>query len=195
MRISRVASLAALAVPYLSLVGAQADSTRVETPVVSSSPITSVAESVVSVRIPLPASAGAHPAACDRLSYLRWRATGDHPADRVLVAQPGIFEGAAAFDSVARNTVAAGLKHGLHLEFWALSRRSNCLVDRTGEQAALKAGDPHVALDYYYGHKKIGGRTFAGYAGSAQTAWLGQVGVAQTVQDEYDLIRHELPDP
>src|SRR5581483_8491639 len=137
MRAPRVVALAALVVPYVALASAQADTGRTETPVVSNSPITSVAESVVSVRIPLPGSVGPHPAECDRLSYLRW-----HPdagpadyrrADRILVAQPGIFEGAAAFDSVARNTIAAGLKQGRHLEFWALSRRANCLVDRTGE--------------------------------------------------------------
>jgi len=202
MRVSRVAALAVLAVPYVALACAQADTAqadtgRAETAVVSGSPVTSVAESVVSVRIPLPASAGRHPAACDRLSYLRWHpAAGPadyHRADRILIAQPGIFEGAAAFDSVARDTVAAGLRQGRHVEFWAISRRSNCLIDRTGEQAALRAGDPHVALGYYYDGAKIGGRTFAGYLGSAQARWLGHVGVAQTVQDEYDLITHELP--
>jgi hypothetical protein len=188
-----VTALAVLTVPYVLLGTAQADSDRTETPVASGSPITSVAESVVSVRAPLPDSAGPHPAACDRLSYLRWRAAGDHSADRILIAQPGIFEGAGAFDSVARNTVAAGLEQGRYVEFWAISRRSNCLVDRTGEQAALKAGDPHVALNYYYNGAEVDGRTFSGYVDSAQARWLGHVGVAQTVQDEYDLITHELP--
>ncbi len=192
MRILRVVAAVVLAVPGVLAGGARADGGRTEVPVASGSPITSVVESVVSVRIPLPASAGPHPAACDWLSYLRWRAAGDYPADRILVAQPGIFEGAGAFDSVARNTVAAGLAQGRHVEFWAISRRSNCLVDRTGEQAALKARDPHVALGYYYGGQQVDGRSFAGYVDSAQARWLGHVGLAQTVQDEYDLITHEL---
>ena len=58
---------------------------------------------------------------------------------RILVAQPGILEGAGAFDSVARNTVAAAAKNGKHIEFWALDRRSNCLEDHTGVQAGLAA--------------------------------------------------------
>jgi hypothetical protein len=52
---------------------AHAATARVETPVVSSSPVTGVTESVVRVKVPLPASVGSHPAACDWLSYLRYR--------------------------------------------------------------------------------------------------------------------------
>jgi len=178
---------------------ASADTARTETPVVSSSPITSVTESLVTIADPLPASDGARPAACDRLSYLRWRdAAGpaeSAQADRILLAQPGIFEGAGAFDSVARNTVAAAAAQGEHIEFWALDRRSNCLEDHTGEQAALKAGDPHIAIDYYYRSKQVDGQTFAGFDKTSQDGFLGNVGMAQTVQDEYDLITHELPDP
>jgi hypothetical protein len=69
---------------------------REETPVTSSSPVTSVLESVVRVRVPLPGDVGPHPAACDWLSYLRHRdrsgPTDPERADRVLIAQPGIFD-------------------------------------------------------------------------------------------------------
>lgn len=181
---------------------AQADHTgadRVETPVHTSSPITGVAESMVRVRIPLPASVGPHPAACDWLSYLRWRdadgPTDAQQADRILVAQPGILEGAGAFDSVARNTVAAAAARGRHIEFWALDRRSNCLEDHTGVRAGLAAGDPDLAVDYYYHHASVDGRTFAGYLPQRELGWLGHIGMAQTVRDEYDLLREELPDP
>lgn len=192
------AATAISAVLLVSPASARAMSSRVEVPVPSSSPITNVAESQVSVYVPLPSSAGPHPAACDWLSYLRWRSV-DGPsdplrADRVLVAQPGIFEGAAAFDSVARDTVARAAAQGRHVEFWAISRRSNCLVDRTGEQAALAARNPGLALDYYYHHLPVDGRTFAGYVTSDQAGWLAHVGVAQTVRDEYDLITSQLPD-
>lgn len=172
---------------------------RTETSVVSSSSITSVAESVVSLRIPLPDSAGPRPDACDRLSYLRYRdLTGPEraqDADAILMAQPGIFEGAGAFDSVARNTVAAAANQGRHLEFWALDRRSNCLEDHLGVQAGLAAADVHRAVDYYYRGADIDGRRFAGVVPNDQLGWLGRQGIAQTVQDEYDLLAAELPDP
>lgn len=175
------------------------DMERTEIAVVSSSPISSVAESVVSLRIPLPESAGPHPAACDRLSYLRYR-DGAGPArsadaDAVLVAQPGIFEGAGAFDSVARNTVAAAAQLGRHVEFWALDRRSNCLEDHLGRRAGLAANDVHLAVDYYYRGADVDGRRFGGVVPNDQLGWLGHLGVAQTVQDQFDLLAAELPDP
>ncbi|WAC54294.1 hypothetical protein [Gordonia sp. SL306] len=171
---------------------------RIEHRIASSSPVTDVIASVVSLRVPLPATAKAHPAACDRLSYLRYR-SADGPArsvdaDRVLVAQPGIFEGAGAFESVARNTVAAAAAQGRHIEFWALDRRSNCLEDHTGTQAALSAKNLDVATDYYFHGSSVYGRRFGGYADGPATAWLGDVGLAQTLRDEYDVLRLEFPD-
>ncbi|MEO5876867.1 MAG: hypothetical protein ABIS86_00550 [Streptosporangiaceae bacterium] len=171
---------------------------RTETPVVTSSPVTGVAESVVRVKVPLPASAGAHPEACDWLSYLRFRDVNGPAksvdADRILIAQPGVLEGAGAFDSVARNTIAQAAARGGHLEFWALDRRSNCLEDQTGVLAGLAAKDSHVAVDYYYRNKKIDGRAFAGYPTNDQVKWLQNVGLEQTVRDQYDLMVSELPD-
>ena len=172
---------------------------RTETPVASSSPITNVVESVVRVRVPLPASVGPHPAACDWLSYLRFRDVNgparSADADRILVAQPGILEGAGAFDSVARNTITEAARQGEHLEFWALDRRSNCLEDHTGRDAGLAANDIHLAVDYYYRNRPVGGRTFAGFLDNSRLGWLGKVGLEQTVRDQYDLLVAELPDP
>jgi len=173
---------------------AQGEGARTETSVVSSHPADGVAESVVRVKVPLPRSSGPRPAACDWLSYLRYRAA-DGPgaaadADRILVAQPGILEGAGAFDSVARNTVARAAEQGRHIEFWALDRRSNCLEDPTG----IASGDQHTAVDYYYRGKEAGGRTFAGFVGNEQLGWMAGLGIEQTVRDEYDLLSAELPD-
>ena len=172
---------------------------RTETTVASSSPITNVVESVVRVRVPLPASVGPHPAACDWLSYLRFRdangPTRAADADRILVAQPGILEGAGAFDSVARNTITQAARQGKHLEFWALDRRSNCLEDHTGRDAGLAARDIHLAIDYYYRNRPAGGKTFAGFLDNSQLGWLGKIGLEQTVRDQYDLLLAELPDP
>ncbi|GAA2490533.1 hypothetical protein [Streptomyces longisporus] len=173
---------------------ARGDSARTETPVKSTSAVAGVSESVVRVRIPLPASFGARPAACDWLSYLRYRSL-DGPrtsadADRILVAQPGILEGAGAFDSVARDTVARAAEQGRHIEFWALDRRSNCLEDRTG----IASGDQHTAVDYYYRGKQVDGRTFAGFVGNDRLGWVAKLGIEQTVRDQYDLLAAELPD-
>jgi len=176
---------------------ARAAATRTEVPVVTNSPVTSVAESVVRVKIPLPDSVGAHPAACDWLSYLRFRdkkgPAKSADADKILIAQPGILEGAGAFDSVARNTIAQAAAQGRHIEFWALDRRSNCLEDHTGVDAGRVAKDAHVAVDYYYRNKKINGRTFAGYPTNDQLKWVQNLGLEQTVRDQYDLMLKELP--
>lgn len=192
---------AAAALPVRALAAAPAAdpaADRVETPVATGSPVTGVTETMVRVRVPLPSSAGPHPEACDWLSYLRFRDSAGPAAsaraDRILVAQPGILEGAGAFDSVARNTVAAAARNGKHIEFWALDRRSNCLEDHTGVQAGLAAKDVHLAVDYYYRQKEVDGRKFAGYQTNDQVTWLQNVGLEQTVRDQYDLMVHELPD-
>lgn len=167
---------------------------RTETPVPSTHPADGVTESVVRVRVPLPRSFGYRPAACDQLSYLRYRSAegpvASADADRILVAQPGILEGAGAFDSVARGTVAKAAAQGRHIEFWALDRRSNCLEDRTG----IASGDQHTAVDYYYRGKPVDGRVFGGFVGDDRLGWMAKLGIEQTVRDEYDLLVRELPD-
>jgi len=165
----------------------------VETPIHSTAPDASqVLESYVSLYAPLPASDGPHPAACDRIGYLRFRAA-DGPsnpakADAIFVAQPGIFEGAGAFDQVARHTIEAAEAEGYHVEFWAINRRSNCLVDDTGVLAAEAARNPQVAFDYYFGGSSIDGQKFAGPVSESDAEWLSHVGIAQTVEDEYTVI-------
>ncbi|WP_218577180.1 hypothetical protein [Phytohabitans rumicis] len=177
---------------------ASASVERDETPVRSGSPVSTVVETVVRVKIPLPASAGARPAACDWLSYLRYRHR-DGPAessaaDKILVAQPGVLEGAGAFDAVARNTIVSAAAQGRHIEFWALDRRSNCLEDNRGVQAALAARNAKVAVDYYYRGTPVSGQRFAGYLGNDQVEFLQHVGLEQTVRDQFDLLVAELPE-
>ncbi|HET8994147.1 MAG TPA: hypothetical protein VFN32_10130 [Rhodococcus sp. (in: high G+C Gram-positive bacteria)] len=195
-----LATATAFAVGIVVAPYASAQDGRIEVPYTSTAPLAdTVIGSVVSIPAPLPESAGARPAQCDRLSYLRWRSV-DGPADstradRIFVAQPGIFEGAGAFESVARNTVVAAARRGAHVEFWALDRRSNCLEDHTGVQTALATGSLDTATDYYFHDAEIDGSRFAGYASGDDTAWLVHVGLEQTLRDQYDLLRHELPDP
>src|SRR3954465_2779102 len=92
-----------------------------------------VKESYVRGYSPLPVSAGAHPKACDWISYLRFRsAKGPRKpskADAVFVIIPGFLGGAGSFDEVARHTVRDGAARHRHVEFWAIDRRSNCLED------------------------------------------------------------------
>ncbi|MCX6470357.1 MAG: hypothetical protein NTW76_13715 [Corynebacteriales bacterium] len=199
VRAAVVAVVAIVAVAPSAGQAAGAPASRSETTWSSTSPVAGVISSVVRIAAPLPPSAGPHPAKCDTLSYLRWRsATGpsDHrKADRILVAQPGVFEGAGAFDSVARNTVAAAAAQGSSIEFWALDRRSNCLDDHTGITAAISARDYRVASDYYLRGREVDGRRFAGYADGADTAWLKNVGIEQTLRDQYTVLREAFPDP
>ncbi|MFI0352318.1 hypothetical protein [Actinomadura sp. 9N407] len=168
-----------------------------ETPVGSGSPIRDVAESVVRLKLPLPGSG--HPPECDWVSYLRFRHRNGPVeaarADRILVAQPGVLEGAGAFDGVARNTIVEAAKKGRYVEMWALDRRSNCLEDNTGVRAGLATGDVHLAVDYYYRRKPVGGRTFGGYLNNEQVRFLQDVGLERTIRDQYELMLRELPDP
>ena len=96
---------AVLATPAASL-GAD----RTEQRVTSAAPdARQVTESYVRVKAPLPASAGAHPEACDWVSYLRFRNAGGprnpSDADAVITAMPGFLSGAGPFDQLARNFV------------------------------------------------------------------------------------------
>ncbi len=169
---------------------------RVETPIVSASAQTDVASSLVQLHVPLPASAAPHPAACDWIQYQRFRLK-DGPADAtqadaVAVLQPGILEGATAFDPVARNTIREAARRGKRVEVWALDRRANCLEDKTGLEAVERTGDASIAIDYYYRGREIDGKTFAGYRASDRV--LADIGVAQTINDWNAVITQELPD-
>lgn len=193
-------AIATLAVVAPAAAQAASPGDRVETPVRSSAPDAGVVEeSYVRIYEPLPASVPAHPAECDWLGYLRFRsATGPEDAsqaDAVLVAQAGVIGGASSLDQIARHTVANAAAQGAHVEFWALDRRSNCLEDHTGIEAAKAARDWRVALDYYYGGKEVDGRRFAGFLTSAQVPWLAEIGVAQTMHDWRAVMARGLPDP
>lgn len=172
---------------------------RTEERYVSSAEISEVDASVVRLNIPLPPEAGPRPERCDWLSYLRFRhASGPEDpsmADRIVITQPGIFEGAGAMESVARNTVREAAQQGRSIEFWALDRRSNCLEDRTGIEAGLATGDFSVAADYYYAGAEIDGKRFGGFdTRGSHVDWLGDQGLAQTLRDQYDLMRAEIGD-
>jgi uncharacterized repeat protein (TIGR01451 family) len=173
---------------------------RTETPIASTAADrNAVTESYVSLYDPLPASVPEHPAACDRISYLRFRSPqgpqDPAAADAVLVGMPGWTGGASLQDQIARNIVKLAAERGRHVEFWSLDRRSNCLEDHTGVDAAAATGDYRTALDYYYRGSEINGRRFAGFKQNADVTFLADFGLKQTLEDQYFVMTHELPDP
>ena len=156
-----------------------------------------VRETFVRVYDPLPESAGAHPPACDWITYLRFRhAKGPRVpsrADAIATLMPGYLGGAAYFDQVARNTIRTAAKRGRHVEVWALDRRSNCLEDDHGVAAAARAKDATVAYDYYFGGKAVEGRTFGGFAEGEDVEFLREVGIEQTVRDWHTVLTRGIP--
>lgn len=79
----------------------------------------------------------------NRSFYLRYFSTT--PTRTILLLVPGIYAGAANFDIVARQLVAA--QPGL--EVWAVDRRANALEDRSALIESLRAKDPNIAYRYY----------------------------------------------
>ena len=158
-----------------------------------------VREYLVRVYDPLPPDAGAHPAACDWIQYLRFR-NADGPreakdADAVVVIIPGFLGGAGSFDQVARNTVRSAAERGRSIEYWSLDRRANCLEDHRGVRAAARAGDPSVAYDYYWGGRPVNGKTFGGFVSPQDAAFLGEL---RARADDAGLVRgpaHRDPGP
>jgi hypothetical protein len=155
----------------------------------------------VTVSAPLPASCPSHPAACDKLNFLRVRhvngPVNPSDADRILIAQPGILEGASAFYNVAANLVTRAYNEkGKFVEFWAIDRRSNCLEDMNGLRLARETGNLHDLVDYYYRNKPYKGQYFQGYIKplSDDAKWLVEMGMEQTLNDWNQIITRGIPD-
>jgi pimeloyl-ACP methyl ester carboxylesterase len=71
--------------------------------------------------------------------------------DAVLVLVPGFEAGATAFKILAEEVIEAAHLQGLEVEVWAFDRRSHQLEDREGVRIALQAGDPMIAIDWFFG--------------------------------------------
>ncbi|UGT41508.1 hypothetical protein LTV02_37210 [Nocardia yamanashiensis] len=157
-----------------------------------------IAVSYVSLALPLPAGAPAHPASCDRVGFLRYRAV-DGPAasadaDRVVIQQQGLHGGSVNSDSVAFNTVHSALAMGQRIEYWALARRSTCLDETLGFDYALRTGNYLDAVDYYFNGMPIDGVRFAGFKASNELGVLDYMGLERVVRDQYEVMLHEIPE-
>lgn len=172
---------------------------RKEVAVQSLNPAPGVIESYVSLYSPLPASVGPHPEACDWISYMRYRdvrgPANSSDADIVYTAQPGLRGASMTYDILARQVVQKAAAAGKHVEFWSMSRRGTCLVDRTGLDAGLAQRDYHVAIDYYYKGKSIDGKKFAGFLKGPQIGFLKNIDAVQVLKDWRLAMTEGLPDP
>lgn len=169
-----------------------------ETGVPSWSRFPSTSASVVTIDAPLPASAGAHPAECDKLKFLRMKHIGGPAdpaeADAVLTMMPGILEGASAFENVGRNLITrARNERGKYVEVWAIDRRANCLEDLNGLAKARITHNAQDLLDYYYNGASFGGDTFDGFLPSSQIGWVAEMGLEQTLRDWNEVIVRGMP--
>lgn len=177
-----------------------ASAQRTESPAPTPAGFADVRKSVVTIDAPLPARVIRDaPAACQQLRYLRYRRDGGpadpQRADAVLVIMPGTLAGAGSLEMHALQVVQEAADRGRDLEYWALDRRANCFEDRTGLDAGLAAGDPKVALDYYYRGGEAFGRTFAGFPSRDRLRPIADFGLRQTLEDYRAVITEGLPDP
>ena len=95
---------------------------------------------------------------------------------------------------MARNTVRAGRRRGRYVEFWALDRRSNCLEDHTGVDAAARAKDPSIASATTGAARRS---TASGSPASQPSSvdFLRAFGLERTVRDWHAVIEAGFPDP
>ena len=154
----------------------------------------------VKVYAPLPSSFPSHPEECDYVHFLRIKhvngPANPSDAEKILIAQPGVLEGASAFYNVAANMVTrAYTERGKYIEFWTVDRRPNCLEDVNGLELAKSTRNVHDAIDYYYRGKPYKGHTFAGFLNPYKdAAWLAEMGMDRTLRDWNEIITRGVPD-
>ncbi|MFB8007324.1 hypothetical protein [Nocardia sp. NPDC056000] len=151
----------------------------------------------VRLHYPSPYSTMAHPEACDWISFVRYRARSgperSSDADAVLTMQPGTFSGAANLNPQAPQVVRKAAANGKFAEYISMDRRANCAEDHTGWTAAQQAGDYRVAADYYFHGKTVDGRSYR-YQTPQDLSYLGEYGLALTMDDWRVVIQYLLPD-
>ncbi len=190
---------ALLGVAVAVLAAAPASAARTEQPLATPpGPFPDVTRSLVTIDAPMPEGVPARPAACDQLRYYRYRHTGGpadpQQADAVFVNMPGVLGGAGSLEMHGLGVVQQAAERGRSVEVWGLDRRSNCLEDRHGLDAALRANDAGVALDYYFGRKPVEGRTFGGFLKNGSLPIAAHFDLKQTIEDYRAVIVDGMPD-
>jgi len=135
---------------------------------------------------------------CDSIRFTRYRPETVGPpkeVEAILVLIPGFMGGANSFDYIGRQLVSmAEADAGVgSLEVWAVERRTNCLEDLTGMNAAEAAGDPSIAVDYYYHGLEVGGHVFQGFLGEPDVPFLSEFGLKLLMDDVRKIIAEMLP--
>lgn len=147
-------------------------------------------------------AAGA-PEACEKIGFNRFKvrsaSNNAAEADASFLMVPGIFEGANGFNYIGKQMVyIAKMQHNRNFEVWAMDRRSNCIEDLVGLEAAEHALDADTAaqvlIDYYYNGKSVNGSKFTGFKDAENPKYLTDFGIAQTTKDMYAILEHMVPD-
>jgi hypothetical protein len=136
---------------------------------------------------------------CDYVRFIRYRPETDgtpKEVNAVLVLIPGYMGGANSFNYLGRQLVSMAEQSGSgSLEVWAVDRRTNCLEDLTGMNAAEAAGDTQVAVDYYYNGVPLNGGTFQGFFGEPDAPFLSEFGLELLMNDVWKIVTEKIPDP
>jgi hypothetical protein len=135
---------------------------------------------------------------CDYIRFTRYRPETVGPpkeVEAILILIPGFMGGANSFDYMGRQLVSLAEADGGvgSLEVWALDRRTNCLEDLTGMNAAEAAGDPEIAVDYYYRGLEVEGKVFQGFLGEPDVPFLSEFGLKLLMDDIQKIIAEMLP--
>jgi hypothetical protein len=136
---------------------------------------------------------------CDYIRFTRYRpdtAGTPQEVEAILVLIPGYMGGANSFDYIGRQLVSMAEADPAvgSLEVWAVDRRTNCLEDLSGMNAAEAAGDPEIAVDYYYRGLEVGGHVFGGFLGEPDVPFLSEFGLKLLMDDVRKIIEEMLPD-
>ena len=120
-------------------------------------------------------------------------------ADAALLMMPGVIEGANGFHYIARNMIyKAAEQRGMSIEVWAVDRRSNCLEDLAGVNAAEGLSSVSAAEDtmigYYYEGAEVNGQTFDGFKTSKDLDEVANYGLAMATDDMFSIIEYMIPD-
>ncbi len=139
------------------------------------------------------------PEECDNIQFTRYRPdTGGTPkaVEAIIVLIPGFMGGANSFDYLGRQLVAMAEDDPASgsLEVWAIERRTNCLEDLTGLNAAEAAGNPQIAVDYLYNGAEVNGKTFQGFLGEEDLPFLSEFGLELLTNDVWKIITEKIPD-